>query len=298
MYKFKQVWHITAENFVGWRKSPRIFMTFILAFVLCLMLSNQAISFSQQYGTYMQVLEPFIWTFGDANSVMLSSLLLILLFADMPFITEATPYWLIRVSRRVWLLGQVLYVLLATFVYTAFLLIVECILAAPRSFAGNVWSDTGAMIGYSGIGSEIALPASLKTMEMSTPYRCAATVFLLVLIYSLFIAAILLFFNVWKSKAVGVMGAFAVNLYGFFLNPEIFQRIFSFSSYYEYRANLLTGWLSPLNHATYYMHNFGYDYLPRIGMSLGIFAVLIFLLLFGAERKMKTYDFSFIQTDA
>lgn len=297
MYKLKQIWYITSENFRGWRKSPKIWMTFILAFVLCLMLSNQAISFSHQYGTYMQILEPFIWTFGDANSVMLSSLLLILLFSDIPFITAATPYFLIRISRRIWLLGQICYVILATFIYTLFLLVIECVLAAQRSFVGNIWSDTGAMIGYSDIGNQIALPASLKTMEMSTPYQCAATVFLLTLTYSLFIASLLLIFNLWKSKSIGVIGVLAMNLYGFFLNPDIFQRVFSFSDYYRYRANLLVGWLSPLNHATYYMHNFGYDYLPRIWMSLVIFIALTFLLILAAEKKMRNYDFTFAQVD-
>ena len=31
-----------------------------------------------------------------------------------------------------------------------------------------------------------------------------------------------------------------------------------------YKANVAVGWLSPLNQATYQMHNFGYDLLPRL----------------------------------
>ena len=34
----------------------------------------------------LQLVEAFVWTFGDSNSILLSSLLLLLLFADMPFI--------------------------------------------------------------------------------------------------------------------------------------------------------------------------------------------------------------------
>lgn len=52
-------------------------MTFILAAILCLMLSDQIISHAIKYETILQVFEPFIWTYGDASSVMLSSLLLI-----------------------------------------------------------------------------------------------------------------------------------------------------------------------------------------------------------------------------
>ena len=49
------------------------------------------------------------------------------------------------------------------------------------SFLGNVWSETAAMLGYGG-GEGITVPVSIKTMEISTPYQCAAVVFLLMLI--------------------------------------------------------------------------------------------------------------------
>ena len=83
MRDIKQAFWIAGQNFYGWKKSPRIWMTFILAAILCLMLSDQIISHAIKYETILQVFEPFIWTYGDASSVMLSSLLLILLFADI-----------------------------------------------------------------------------------------------------------------------------------------------------------------------------------------------------------------------
>ena len=92
-------------------------MTFLLAFVLCLFLSDEVLSYSRKYETSLQILELFIWTYGDAASVMLSSLLLVLLFADMPFVNQETPYRLIRTKRSVWLAGQMVYVIAATILY-------------------------------------------------------------------------------------------------------------------------------------------------------------------------------------
>lgn len=297
MYKFRQVLRITLYNFEGWKRSPRVILTFILAFVLCLMLSDKTVSFAKDYGTIVQILEPFIWTFGDAGSVMLSSFLLILLFADMPFVTQATPYYLLRIKRSIWIYGQILYVVLGTLIYMFFLLVVECLLAAPISFVGNIWSETAAMIGYSGIGSEIALPVSLKAMEMSTPYSCAAVIFLLITLYSLLIAMLMLLLNLCRNSALGVLGAFALNLYGFLLTPEVFKNLLLLPEALSYKANVLCGWLSPLNHATYYMHNFGYDYLPLLGMSIGIFVFLITLSILLVGQKVRNYDFSFVQVD-
>lgn len=297
MYELRQVFKITLYNFEGWKRSPRVILTFILAFVLCIMLSDKTVSFANNYGTIVQVLEPFIWTFGDAGSVMLSSFLLILLFADMPFVTQATPYYLLRIKRSTWISGQILYVVLGTLIYMFFLLVVECLLAAPISFVGNRWSETAAMIGYSGIGSEIALPVSLKAMEMSTPYSCAAVIFLLITLYSLLIAMLMLLLNLCRNSALGVLGAFALNLYGFLLTPEGFKNLLHLPDALSYKANILCGWLSPLNHATYYMHNFGYDYLPLLWISMGIFVFLIVLNILLVSRKMRNYDFSFAQVD-
>ena len=131
MRDIKQAFWIAGQNFYGWKKSPRIWMTFILAAILCLMLSDQIISHAIKYETILQVFEPFIWTYGDASSVMLSSLLLILLFADMPFISQATPYWLVRTKRKIWLAGQIIYVILATVIYNIFLAVMLGIMGAP-----------------------------------------------------------------------------------------------------------------------------------------------------------------------
>lgn len=295
MYNLKQSFQIAFYNFRLWKKNPRVIMTFVLAFVLCLMLSDKAVSLARSYGTSMQILEAFVWTFGDANSIMISSLLLILLFADMPFISQGTPYFLCRTKRVLWIWGQVIYVVLATLLYTLFLLAVSCVICAPQSFPGNMWSETGALLGYSGVGVKIALPASVKTMEMSQPYQCAAVIFVLITLYSLVIASIMLLFNLCKSQFLGVLSVFTLNLYGLLLNPQIFMALFQIPQAMEYKANVAAGWLSPLNHATYYMHNFGYDYLPRIWMSVGVFLVFLLFNLFMICRRVRRYEFHFLQ---
>ena len=97
--KPKQIFAVTKYNFRRWHKNPRIVITFCLAFVLCFLLSDKAVKFAKEYETTMQLVEAFVWTFGDSNSILLSSLLLLLLFADMPFISPATPFYLMRIDR-------------------------------------------------------------------------------------------------------------------------------------------------------------------------------------------------------
>ena len=152
-----------------------------------------------------------------------------------------------------------------------------------------------ALLGYSGAGQKIALPASLKTLEATSPYPCAAMIFLLIACYALINATLLLAFRLGKRPVLGSVSVFLFNLFGLFLNPEIFMKLFHFPGTVEYKAQVITGWISPLNHATYYMHNFGYDYLPRIETSLLFFCVMIGVNILIIKREMKHFEFLFVQ---
>ncbi|HEY4032900.1 MAG TPA: hypothetical protein VGL94_02935 [Ktedonobacteraceae bacterium] len=297
MDKIRQVGLVAAYNFRGWHKNPRIFVTFALAFILCFLLSNKAVQFANEYKTTLQLVEAFVWTFSDSNSILLSSLLLVLLFAYIPFLNANVPFYLMRIDRKTWLLGQALYVILATSAYLLFILAATVLLCMQNSFVGNIWSKTAAILGYSGAGAAVALPASVNALEMSTPYACMGTIFLLMLLYVLLIAFLILVLNIIKGQFWGVTGIFIFSLYGFLLNPQLIKALFNWPDELMYKANVAVGWLSPLNQATYGMHNFGYDLLPSLWQSCVIFVVLILLCYGIALHAIRTYNFNFAGTE-
>lgn len=293
MYSIYQAFAVAKYDFNSWRKNPRIVLTFALALVLCFLLSDKAVQFAKSQGTTMQIVEAFVWTFGDSNSILLSSLLMMLLFADMPFLSPITPYYLMRVSRKTWLAGQFIYIVLATFIYMAYILLVTSLVCASQAFPANMWSETAALLGYSGAGKAVALPALVKTLEMSTPYRCMATIFLLMLLYTLVMMFIMLFFNLKFGQRAGVISVFSFSVFGFLLNPETLKNIFRVPEELIYRINVAIGWVSPLNHATYHMHNFGYDLLPRLWHTYAIFGLLICVCYVQSYWAIRKYNFMF-----
>ena len=121
-YKGKMVLSVASYNFLRWHKNARVVTAFLLDFILCYLLTDKAVQFAVERDTTMQIFEAFIWTFGDSNAILLVSLLLLILFADMPFITTATPFYLMRTTRRVWVVGQMVYVALATMLFMVFTL--------------------------------------------------------------------------------------------------------------------------------------------------------------------------------
>ncbi len=295
--KLKQVAAVTAYNFRQWHKNSRIIVTFCLAFILCFLLSDKAVKFAKEYGTTMQIVEAFVWTFGDSNSILLSSLMLVLLFSDMPFIGSGTPFYLMRINRRTWITGQACYIAGATLIYMLFVLGATSLVCMRQSFTGNMWSETAAILGYSGAGKAVALPALVKTLEMSTPYESMLMIFMLMLLYAMLMAFIMLVFNLKKGQLAGVVSVFVYSLFGFLLNPQTIKTIFQLPDELMYKANVAVGWLSPLNQATLHMHNFGYDLLPRLWQSYAIFGGLIIGCYFLALHAIRHYNFNFIGTE-
>ena len=288
---------VVRYNFRMWRSNARIGLTFALAFILCFLLSDKAAAFAYEMETTMQAFEPVVWTFGDANSVLLVSLLLILLFVDMPFLGAGVPYYLIRMRRRTWLMGQAVYAVLSTVLYILFIFAATSLICMGNSFIGNMWSETAAILGYSGAGKAVALPALVKTLEMSRPYPCAGTILLLMLLYTLLMVFLMLYLNIRRGRAAGIVGAFALNLFGFLLNPQLFRQLFNLPDELMYKANVAVGWISPLNHATYHMHNFGYDLLPRLWHTFALFGLAVCLLYLLTLRAIKRYNFHFAGID-
>lgn len=297
MNGIRQIWAVAAYNFRQWRKNPRIFITFALAFILCFLLSDKTVRFAVEHGTTMQLAEAFIWTFGDSDSILLVSLLLILLFTDMPFLSPGTPFFLMRIDRRKWVAGQLVYTISATGLFLLFVLGSTILVCIRQSYVGNVWSETAAILGYSGAGEAIALPSLVKTLEMSFPYRCMFTIFGLMLCYTLVMVLVMLFFNLRYGHGAGIVSGFAFTVYGFLLKPDTIDAVFQLPAALYYKANVAVGWLSPLNHATYHMHNFGYDLLPRMWQSFAVFGGLIVLGALASLWAVRKYNFVFTGTE-
>ncbi|MEE1242528.1 hypothetical protein [Frisingicoccus sp.] len=295
MSEIRQIRLIAEANYRRWQHNPQIILCFSLGFILCFLLSDKVLSFAQEHDTVLQCMEPFIWTFGDANAILIISLLLLLLFADMPHLGNEVPFYLIRINRKTWLMGQVVYLVTATFGFISFIFLSTCVLAGGRSYTANLWSETAAILGYSGIGNEIAIPAFVKVLELSFPYKCTLHIYGLMLGYSLLMASLILCLNLW-SKKLGMIGGILFSSFGFVLNPEFIAKVLKLPQEQMRMANILFGWLSPLNHATYYMHNFGYDNLPKLWVSYLFFILGSLVLLWLSFKKMKNYTFEFTGT--
>ena len=295
MCSIKQILIVAWADFKRWKNNPQVILTFGIGFVICFLLSDKVLQFAERFETSTQIFEPFIWTFGDAISILLISMCLLLLFSDLPNMDNEVPFLLVRTTRFCWMMGQIMYVLIATFIFTLFILLSTCILANANSYVVNLWSDTAAIIGYSGMGESVGIPAFVKVLERTFPCECMLHIFGLILGYSVVLAGIILVFNMIK-KNMGMVAGVIFSVFGLVCNPDVIAEIMDIPMERMVEANIVFGWISPLNHATYYMHNFGYDRLPRLWNSYVIFIGISVVLFVIALVKSRKYNFNFTGT--
>ncbi|WP_300847232.1 hypothetical protein [uncultured Acetatifactor sp.] len=290
----RQVLAVVRYDFRGFLKNPKVILTVFLGIVLCYLLSERIMVVIKGYGTPVQVAEPFLWTFGDGASVLLSSILLMLLFSDLPQMGSVTPYYLYRTTKRRWLFGQMLYVACVVALYTGFLFLVTAALCMRDSYGGNRWSDTAAMLAYSKLGEDLCVPSTVKVMESTTPYGCMLGVLGLLFFYSLCLSFLILAGNLLSGKKRGMIGGLFFSLWGFLLDARGLGKLLHLGTHEMYKVNLLVGWISPLSHVTYGRHNFGYDKMPAIWQSCLFFLILLLLLLGLSLGALRRYSFRFL----
>ena len=292
MKSLNQVFAVVRWNFLGFHKNPRIVITFLFSCILCFFLSSRCLVVADYYDAPIQAFEPFIWTFGDATSILLCSLLLILLFIDLPKLSPFTPYMLLRMKKGRWLLAQFFYIFLVTVCYMLYVFLMTSLLCMQKTYPGNLWSKTAALLAYSQIGKELSIPSTVKVMESTSPLECSFQIILLLICYALTLSFFMLYFQMKRGKKAAIAAGLFYSLFGFLLNPQVLAKMLHKEEYEMYLVRRITGWISPLNHATYGMHDFGYDVLPSIWQSCLMFVLILFFLSTLSFCTLKKYNFS------
>lgn len=289
----RSILHCTLWNLQRLRKNPRVLLSLLLGFLICFLLTEKTISIARTLHTNIQIFEPFIWCYADSDSILFASLALLLLLSQIPCLDTPAAYAMFRVRRIHWLLGQVATAIAVSLCYTLLLLLSTILLSAGHTFIANHWSDTATIMSFTPATFEVALTVVRKTIKLTTPYNCTLHIFLLITQYTLFLAMLKLIVSYRFGKQAGMCAVIGISLLAYILTPERFMAWLQLPEELTYYANQFAAWLSPLQHATYTMHNFGYDKLPTLPMTYGIFSILNLLFLAAAYHDQRKIDFTF-----
>ena len=207
MTDLKMMLLCTNVNFRKWDVNPRVYT---LAVAIIAFLAYHSFGLSQFAADKGVGITPWIFPHLTTPPVMqVFACLTVLLFCDAPFTDKHMPFLVVRTGRRNWVIGQLLYIILASFIYTAFICVVSIVVLIPNvQFAG----DWGILLNSMGADPRMA-PSNVtvfvngEIVTMFSAIEAMLISFGLFWLVSVFIGVLIFFFNIWIEKMSGIIAA-------------------------------------------------------------------------------------------
>lgn len=205
----KKIFCIAMYSIRQWITNPRIICLFVLmsAFVW-----NDFEVIGNLTGMTGIKTNPLIFPFFSSDPVKQLILLagIVFLFSDAPFINKNQPYIIIRSKRIPWVLGQILYIVMASAIYFLFLMLVSILVLLPYgTFATNGWGKIIQTLAQTDVGAQIKLQFGI-TKEITTfysPFEAFGLSFLLNWGVACFLGLLLFVINMKFNRMLGLVAA-------------------------------------------------------------------------------------------
>ena len=203
----KKIFSIAMYSIRQWATDPRIISLFVL---MSMFVWNDFEVIGDLTGRTGIKTNPLIFPFFSSNPVKQLILLagIVFLFSDAPFINKNQPYIIIRSKRIPWVLGQILYIVMASSIYFLFLMLVSILVLLPHAtFATDGWGKIIRTLAQTDVGAQIKLQFGI-TKEITTfysPLEAFGLSFLLNWGVACFLGLILFVINLKFNRMLGLV---------------------------------------------------------------------------------------------
>lgn len=274
-------WRICGYLFRDRLKNPRVYIGLLFAAAMILDPIQRYLTYSINLKEYVNLLEPFIIVTSLRDHMVFPVLGALIIFSDVPFITPGVTHVLLRVSRKQWLKGSFLYILVMSVLYVLFIGIVSALFVSRYAYFANFWSDPMHVLAVH--FPEIAQNARTyypypNVLRAMPPIRAALTSGALLTLYIAALSEILFIVNIIKGKIYGWLVTAAVHATGYIMISDAMNG--------PPIASLLA-------HSLLSQHNLASSWFQPGSLS---FSALVFLILFAVihgigQIFMKNFDY-------
>lgn len=280
-FSLKQVFSCAATEFVKWVCDARM----VIVAVLLIFINNFAVSpltnNAELMGEPLNILEPFIAVANSEILILIIPIVFLTLIADYPKVDTNTVFYIVRIGRANWFVGQILKLVFMIISYLAVIFLGTVLPMLSKGFWYNGWSNVATVFvkmfpdRRGDFGVEL-LPENLY--NQLTVFSAAVQSYLLVFAYLMIIGLILLSFSLVKRKTVGFVLCGAVISLG--------------TAFCSIKTTLM--WTMPMANSIIWLHYTKYFREPVMSMSfsvsyLAIFIAVLLAFCFIAIRKFN-YD--------
>lgn len=280
-FSLKQAFSCEVTEFVKWVCDARM----VIVAVLLIFINNFAVSpltnNAELMGEPLNILEPFIAVANSEILILIIPIVFLTLIADYPKVDTNTVFYIVRIGRANWFVGQVLKLVFMIVSYLAVIFLGTVLPMLSKCFWYNGWSNvaTGFVKMFPDRRGDFGvalLPENLYN-QLSV-FEAAVKSYLLVAAYLMIIGLILLVFSLFKRKTLG-----------FIICGGMISLGMAFSAI---RTNLM--WTMPMANSITWLHYTKYFKKPIMPMSFSVIYLLVLiavLLVFGGIAIGKfNYD--------
>lgn len=206
MNKGANIFRIAKYQIVQLIRNPRLYMIVICNFVF---LSTLMVAFRNFLEMYELKATPFLFVFLFTHASVLFSFMsgIVILFSDAPFFSKAQMFLIVRTGKVVWALGQMLYLVVGSFLYFLLLYFMSVMFLFPHISLANEWGSVWNTLARTdlGIRNGVNLVVSTEVLNQFNPiYALGWTVFMGIL-NSILIGLILFACNIFFCRETGII---------------------------------------------------------------------------------------------
>lgn len=135
----RKIWGVARTEYTGWITNPRVIILGVLLVFIKTLAIDPLTARAEKFGSTMIIFEPFIAVGNSGMLVLFIPLTFLILLSDYPKLGGNTLFYISRTSKRNWLCGQILFLIMAilTFLSAIFL---SSLLFSGGQF-GTEWSE-------------------------------------------------------------------------------------------------------------------------------------------------------------
>ena len=276
----KQAFSCARTEYIKWVCDARMIILGVLVIFIYTFAIEPLLKNAEEMGEPLNILEPFIAIANSGAILLIIPLVFLTLIADFPKIDTNTVFYIIRVGRMNWLLGQIIKLVMMALSYLAFIFAGAVIPMLSKGFWYNGWSNVATQYAVrfpekSGNFGVQLLPENLYN-QLSV-FSAAIQSYVLVFAYLMIIGLLLLAFSLVKKKTMGFVLCGAVISLG--------------TAFCSIKTVLM--WSMPMANSIIWLHFTKYFRQPvvSLGFSIGYLCTFIAMLIVFCVAAIKKFNY-------
>ncbi len=276
----KASWAICLQNLRKWATDYRMWTIAALLIIMVQIYVDDMQKVADLLGTKISVwIFPFLY--AQFHTKVIFTLPVVLMFCNAPFTDKNQVFVYMRVGRAKWLLGQVIYIIIASAVYYLFLLFISVISTVFTAEHSLGWGKTLNMVAFSDAAQQAGsfyLDVPPIILEFFTPLQAVFFTLLTSWLSAILLGLVVFLFNlITETRFIGIIISSALVVWTVLISNDGFKEFMRFSPIsWNTLNNIDAGKMTPYP-------SFGYCMCVYIGL---ITAMIIGIFAFGRKKSL------------